>query len=80
MDSKECAAEIMKQIATVMADVEYNRNLKAHLADVIASIEQLQLLSADSSISAAEGLNYGVIIDHLKRLQYDILSRLSSET
>lgn len=77
MDSKECAAEIMRQIAIVMADVEYNRNLRAHLDDVSASIEQLHLLSADATIAGAEGLNYDMLINHLNRLKDDILRRLS---
>lgn len=79
MDSKECAAEIMRQIAIVMADVEYNRNLRAHLDDVTASIEQLYLLSADATIAGADGLNYDVLTNHLNRLKGEILRRLSVE-
>ena len=78
MDSKECAADIMKQIEIVMADVEYSRNLHAHLRDVTASIEQLQLLSADASMAGADGLNYEVLTNHLNRLKEEILCRLSS--
>ena len=79
MDSKECAAEIMKQISIVMADVEYNRNLQAHLSDVTASIEQLQRLSADASIGRTQGLNYDVFTNHLNRLKEDILRRLLAD-
>jgi len=79
MDSKECAAEIMKQIAIVMADVEYNRNLRTHLRDVASSIEQLHLLSTDATIADADGLNYNVLINHLNWLKNDILRRLSAE-